>query len=116
LLLPASVWAAHAVERDVSRAFVAGAVMGCIITPLPTTTLSDTAILVDAQQVAGVSAQIELSSSSEASVQMSDTPTDGAAAHVSLFQSNMVALRATRFLAAALLRSDAAVIIESVSA
>jgi hypothetical protein len=114
--MPIKLWQKLSIDRDFSRAFVAGAVMGNAIVPLPTTVLTDTILLADAASIAGVSETIELMSSDEASVQMSDTPTDGNAEHVSLWQSNLVALRATRYLAAALLRSDAAVLIEGVSA
>jgi hypothetical protein len=116
LILPVDVWKAHSIERDVSRAFEAGAVMGNNIVPVPTTVLTDTMILADAQSIAGVSETIELRSSDQASVQMSDTPSSGEQTAVSLWQSNLVAVRAERRLAAALLRSDAAVLIEGVTA
>jgi hypothetical protein len=116
LILPADVWKAHSFERDVGPAFESSERLGNAITTLPTSTLSDTMILADATQIAGVSENIELASSSEASVQLSDSPTDSASSSVSLWQADMVAVRATRFLAVSLLRSDGAVIVENVTA
>jgi hypothetical protein len=56
-----------------------------------------------------------LDSSDHATLQLSDTPTDGASNGTSMFQSNMRALRARRFWAFSLLRPAAAFVVTDVS-
>ena len=61
---------------------------------------ANTAVLVDAQQVAAASETIQLSATTEASVQMNDAPDSPPTAStsmVSLWQMNMVGIKAERY-------------------
>ncbi len=55
-------------------------------------------MLIDASQVAANSDAIVLDSASHASVELSDTPTAGGPATVSLWQNNLYGLRAERYI------------------
>jgi hypothetical protein len=75
-------------------------------------------LLVDAQQVAAGSETIQLSSAEHASVQMDsapDSPASAATNLVSLWQMDMVGLRAERFFGAEKLNANAASLITGVS-
>jgi hypothetical protein len=85
------------------------------ITVLVSDAASD-AILFDASQVAANSEAITLDASSEATVDMNDAPTGAASAATSLWQSNLLAVRATRYFGAVPLRSTAVVTITGTTA
>jgi Phage capsid family len=74
------------------------------------------AILFDASQIAANSDTIVIDASSQASVQLDDNPSSGPAQMVSLFQSNMRAMRATRYFGAEVLRPEAVAVITGVTA
>jgi hypothetical protein len=76
---------------------------------------SDTATLLDASQVATESDVITLSEGTHASLQMDDNPTSGAQALVSLWQNNLVGLKAERTFGVELLRSEAVALITGIS-
>jgi len=71
--------------------------------------------LVDASQLAGESDLVELDASTEASLQMSDAPTDAPENLVSLFQDDAVALKATRSFCFARLKNSAVAALKEVS-
>ena len=82
---------------------------------IATDALTDDVIVLDAAQCAANSDTVLLDSSDHATLQLSDTPTDGASNGTSMFQSNMRALRARRFWAFSLLRPAAAFVVTDVS-
>ena len=73
------------------------------------------AILFDASQIAANSDTIVIDASSQASIQLDDSPTSPQKM-TSLFQSNMRAMRATRFFGAEVLRPEAVAVITGVTA
>jgi len=81
---------------------------------LPPAAGSDTsnAMLIDAAALALADDTLVLSASRQAALQMDDAPSAGAAAMVSLFQSNLVALRAERYFGFEQVRGDGVVVIE----
>jgi Phage capsid family len=86
-----------------------GSIGGMTVIPCDEVTAGEI-ILVDASQVAAGSDGLVLDSSTEASVHMDtapDSPPGAASAYVSLWQLNLVALRAERYIGAKVLRSDA---------
>lgn len=74
------------------------------------------AVIFDASQIAAASETITIDASAQADIQMDDSPTAGAATLVSLFQSNMRAMRATRYFGAEVLRPEAVAVITGVTA
>jgi hypothetical protein len=74
------------------------------------------AVLFDATQIAANSDTIVIGASSQASLQLDDNPSSGAQQVVSLFQSNMRAMRATRFFGAEVLRPEAIAVITRITA
>jgi hypothetical protein len=74
------------------------------------------AILFDASQIAANSETITIDASREATLQLDESPTSGASSLVSLWQSNLRAMRATRFFAAEVLRPEAVAVITGVTA
>jgi HK97 family phage major capsid protein len=72
-------------------------------------------IMVDATGICGESDVVTLDSSTAAALQMSATPTDSAQPMVSLFQSNMVGLKAERWFGADRLRDSAVAVLEGAS-
>jgi hypothetical protein len=93
---------------------VAGGNVGGIVFT-PSDALTDTIVVIDAQQVAADPGTIQLNSSRHGSLQLSSTPGDGSQQLVSLWQNNMVGLRAERWWGAELLRDDGACVITGVS-
>jgi len=85
------------------------------VTYIATDALTDDVIILDAAQCAANSDTVLLDSSEHATLQLSDTPTDGASNGTSMWQSNMRALRARRFWAFHLLRPAAAFVVTDVS-
>jgi hypothetical protein len=85
------------------------------ITYIATDALQDDVVILDGAQCIANSYTVLLDSSDNATLQLSDTPTDGVSAGVSMFQSNMRALRARRFWAFHLLRPAAAFVVTDVS-
>jgi HK97 family phage major capsid protein len=82
---------------------------------VPTDALTDTAVLLDASQIAADPGQVVLDASEQASLQLDDNPTDAASDLRSLWQSNLRALRAERYFAAMPLRPGAVSVLTSVS-
>jgi HK97 family phage major capsid protein len=82
---------------------------------LPSDSLSDSMILLDATGVAVDSATVVLDGSDQAAIQMADAVTDGSAELTSLWQNNLRAIRAERRFACQLLRSDAVAVISNVA-
>jgi hypothetical protein len=74
------------------------------------------AILLDASQVAAASDTITLDASDQASVVLDDAPSSGPQGMTNLWQSNMRALKASRFFGAEPLRPSSISIIEGVTA
>jgi hypothetical protein len=81
------------------------------ITVTPSDALTDSIVILDAQQVAADASVVVLDNSRQASLQLDDAPTDGATNVTSLWQSNLVGLRAERWWGSELLRSNGAVVI-----
>jgi hypothetical protein len=74
------------------------------------------AVLFDASQIAANSDTIVIEASSQASVQLNDSPSSGPQAMTSLWQSNMRAMRATRFFGVEVLRPEAVAVITGITA
>jgi hypothetical protein len=74
------------------------------------------AILLNASQMLVDQGTVVLDASNQASLQMDSDPTDGVAATVNLFQSNMRALRVERIFACELLSSSGASVISNTTA
>jgi len=74
------------------------------------------AILMDPSDILLADGGLQIDMSMEASLQMSDTPSSAASSMISLWQSNMVALRAERFIYWMKRRSTAVAVITMNSA
>jgi hypothetical protein len=74
------------------------------------------AVLVDCSQVAAASDTITIDASNQASIVLDDAPSSGPQGMTNLWQSNMRALKASRFFGAEPLRPSAISIIEGVTA
>jgi Phage capsid family len=74
------------------------------------------AVLFDASQIAAHSDTITIDASAQASIQLDDAATSGAAQVTSLWQSNLRAMRATRYFGASVLRPEAVAVITGVTA
>lgn len=111
--LPPSVAVALSLKTGTDGAFLypnlgpSGGSIGGIIA-VATDALTDSAVLIDAAQVATAGNGIEVDSVSHASVEMSDTPTG--AATISLWQHNLLGIKAERFFAARAIGAGVAVI------
>ena len=86
-----------------------GNISGVVV--VPSDALTNKAILLDAAQAVVDVGPIIPSKSTQAALQLSDTPTDGATSLVSLWQTNSVAIKLERWWGFALLSSSAAVTI-----
>ena len=64
-------------------------------------------ILIDAAQIASYDGGLEVETSINAAIEMSDDPSDGAAARVSAFQTNITVLKLLKFTNWQNLASDA---------
>lgn len=73
--------------------------------------VGNNAILFDASQICANSDTITLDASEQATLQLSDAPTDAATNLTSLWQANLRAIRATRYFGVEVLRSSAVAII-----
>jgi Phage capsid family len=118
LLVAPSAFKTISLLRDTGGSLMTnGTLASGLIKVVPSAALQDTMILVDAVSIAGASESIELSSSDQATVKLDDAQTDtGGALHVSLWQNNLSAIKATRWLAASLMRADSCFVIDSVTA
>jgi hypothetical protein len=118
LLVAPSAFKTISLLRDTGGSLMTnGTLASGLIKVVPSAALQDTMILVDAVSIAGASESIELSSSDQATVKLDDVQTDtGGALHVSLWQNNLSAIKATRWLAASLMRADSCFVIDSVTA
>ena len=117
LLVSPSAFKTISLLRDTGGSLMTnGTIASGLIRVVPTSALSDTMVLADAASIAGTSQGLELLTSDEATVEISDSPTSGNATRVSLFQHDLVCLRALRYLAVALLRADAVAVVTSVTA
>lgn len=85
------------------------------VTVVPSDSLDDSMIMLDTTGVAVNSLPVTLAGSREATLQLTDTPTDGVAELTSLWQNNLRAIRAERQFACHLLRADAVALITGVS-
>jgi len=81
------------------------------VTVTPSDALTDKIVLVDAQQIAADGSIVTVDDSQQSSLQLDDTPTDGATTTVSLWQHNLMALRAERWFGTQLLRANGAVVL-----
>lgn len=96
--------------------------VGCLggdlqgITVVCSDAAQDSAYLIDASQVLCDPGIAVLDSSSEATLQLNDTPTDGEAVVTSLFQFNMRALKVERVFGLQVTRPEAASVISGVTA
>jgi HK97 family phage major capsid protein len=98
-----------------------GGTLGAGIRVVPTSALAaegsadPDALVVDATALALAASAMGLTLSTEASLQMTDTPSDSAANLVSLFQTDSTAYRAERSVVASLIRENAVAIVEGVN-
>jgi HK97 family phage major capsid protein len=115
LILPPNVCKTVALLRDTggplfpSMTVTGGTISGVRV--IVSDAAEDTATLVDASQVASESDLIILDRSTHASLQLDDNPTSGAYQLGSLWQRNMVGMKAERMFGVELLRADAAALI-----
>jgi hypothetical protein len=117
LLVGRSIAEALAVLQDSSGAAafagatVNGGVIGGIQIVVVDEMVSGEALLVDASQLAVAQEGFRLEQSNQASIQLNttpDSPTTGSTVMTSLWQANMSAIRAERYVGLALIRSDCA--------
>ena len=104
----------HALFPDVSPT-LGGSVAGCQLVPcdaIPVTSSGSDLVIVDASLLLMGAEDPKVSLSTEASVDMQNVPTDGAANHVSLWQTNSTGILAERHFAAQLAREAAVYVIE----
>jgi len=85
------------------------------ITFTATDALTDTIVVVDAQQVAADPGTVQVDASRQASLQINSTPGEGSQTLVSFWQNNLMALGAQRWWGAELLRDNGACVITGVS-
>lgn len=101
-------------NSDGSQAFPAMTPQGGELAGIPVMVADDVAgdtsgphmVLIDAAAIAADSDLVMLDTSTEATLQMDSQPSPGPQNHVSLFQTNSVALKATRWYGFELLRSN----------
>jgi HK97 family phage major capsid protein len=121
LILPASVVKHLAIVRDTSGALAfpqlqvnGGSIQG--IRVVISDSASTVAVLLDGSQIAAASeSPIQLETAEHASVQLSDNPTAGDPEFTSLWQQDLKAIRAERYFAAEVLRSDSLALITAMS-
>jgi HK97 family phage major capsid protein len=104
----------HALFPDVSPT-AGGQVAGCQLVPcdaIPATSSGSDLVIVDASLLLMGAEDPKVTLSTEASVDMQDVPTDGAANHVSLWQTNSTGILAERHFAAQFAREAAVYVIE----
>lgn len=104
----------HALFPDVSPT-AGGQVAGCQLVPcdaIPVTSGGSDLVIVDASLLLMGAEDPKVTLSTEASVDMQNVPTDGAANHVSLWQTNSTGIMAERHFAAQLAREAAVYVIE----
>jgi hypothetical protein len=120
VIAPPKVIRAMALMRGTSGApafpelgILGGSISGATV--VASDALMDKILILDAAQCAVDSGPVFLDQSSQTSLQMDDDPSDGAQKLTSLWQSDLRALRAERWWASQLLRSDGAAVITDVS-
>jgi HK97 family phage major capsid protein len=115
LLVPPALNRRLLTMRDSGGWVLANGVVGTGIRVVCSDSLTDTAILLDATQVAAASGDITVDQSRHTSLMLDDNPTSGAGQLTSLFQNNLVAARAERYFGAEVLRDDCLALITGVS-
>jgi HK97 family phage major capsid protein len=115
LIVPPALWKTIVLMRDNGGPVMSNGLIGGVIRVVASDAATYTATLVDATQVATESDVITLSEGTHASLQMDDAPTDGAQQLVSLWQANLVGLKAERMFAVEVLRSEAVALITGIS-
>ena len=90
-----------------------GSISGMQIVP---SDAAEDVVILDASQMAVDGGTVVVDASEQATLQLTDTPTDGTTNFTNLWQNNMKALRCERVFGAELLRSTAASVISGVTA
>ncbi len=116
LIVPPSFWKTIVLMRDNGGPVMSNGLIGGVIRVIASDAATDTATLVDATQVATESDIILLSEGTHASLQMDDNPTSGAQQLKSLWQNNLVGLRAERTFGVEVLRATAVALITDIGA
>jgi Phage capsid family len=120
IIAPPKIVRAWALLRGTSGApafpelgILGGSISGATV--VASNALTDKILIVDAQQVAVDAGPVFLDQASQTSLQLDDDPSDGEQKLTSLWQNDLRALRAERWWASQLLRSDGAAVITDVS-
>jgi HK97 family phage major capsid protein len=116
LIVPPSFWKTLLLMRDNGGPIMSNGTIGGAIRVVASDAATDTATLVDASQVAAESDIITLSEGTHAALEMDDNPTSGATSFVSLWQNNLVGLKAERTFGVEVLRSTAVALITDIGA
>jgi len=114
LILPASVFKTVAQARDSGGLVVIDGKIGTIAV-IPTSAATADGILLDGSAVAAGSDLVTTEVVRNATLRMEDNPTAGSYQIISLFQNNLVAMRAERFFGAAVLRSNGIAVISNMT-
>jgi HK97 family phage major capsid protein len=114
LIVPPALNKRLLIMRDSGGWILADGAVGAGIRIVCSDALTDTAILLDASQVAAASGDVTVDQSRNSAIALDDNPTaDG---HLtSLFQANLVAARCERYFGAEVLRDDCLALITGVS-
>ena len=116
LVLPVNVWNAVSLLRDAGGALVVGGKIGSI-NIIATSAATADGVLLDASAIGADSDLVTTDVVRNATLKLDDNPTAGTHQIISLWQANLVAMRAERFFGAAVLRSSGiAVIADMVTA
>jgi hypothetical protein len=111
LILPANIWKNVALMRDSGGPIMVDGMIGDTIRILPSNATTDVGYLVDASAIAVENGLVELQLAEHAALQLSDSPSAGAQNLVSLWQNDLVGMRAERWFGCELLRSDGVALI-----
>ena len=110
LVLPVNVWNAVSLLRDAGGALVVGGKIGSI-NIIATSAATADGVLLDASAIGADSDLVTTDVVRNATLKLDDNPTAGTHQIISLWQANLVAMRAERFFGAAVLRSSGIAVI-----